>query len=107
MIQINSKLLFPSEIEDILIKVPGIKEVCVLGIPRKGSEDELPTAFVVKNGIFDVFEDKIHEAINHLDDYKQLSGGVFFFDSFPKSVSGKILRYKVKANCIEVLQNKK
>jgi acyl-CoA synthetase (AMP-forming)/AMP-acid ligase II len=105
VIQRNSKLIFPSEIEDIIAKVPGVKAVCVLGIKEEETCDELPTAFIEKDKDSEVTERIIHDAVKHMESDKQLIGGVFFIKAFPRSASGKILRYLLKLTGIEMVED--
>lgn len=106
VIHIKSKVVFPTEIEEILDRMAGVKASCVIGIPDIDSDDQLPTAFVVKDGSVEISEKEVHAAVCHLEEFKQLSGGVFFVDSFPKSVTGKVLRYKMKEIGIELMKEK-
>jgi 4-coumarate--CoA ligase len=106
VIQRNSKLIFPLEIEEVIEKVPGVKAVCVLGIKGEESNDELPTAFIEKEESSEVTEAIIHDAVKHLESDKQLIGGVFFIETLPRKANGKILRYFLKLTGIEMAKDR-
>lgn len=78
VIRKNSKICFPSEIEDIINKLSGVKASCVIGIPDADCQEELPTAFVIKSDTSEISEKNVHDAVQDLEQYKHLSGGVFF-----------------------------
>lgn len=85
----------PSELEDVIEKIAGVKDVCVVGVPDPQS-NELPTAMVLKDANCIVTEDQIHDSIKHLEDYKQLRGGVFFVDEIALTITGKVKRSEIK-----------
>lgn len=85
----------PSEIENTILKHPGVKQVCVVGVPDVVCAD-LPAALVVPNrtgdGV-DITEADVHDVVkSKLSDMKQLRGGVYFVDAIPMTPSGKLLR---------------
>lgn len=55
----------PSEIEDEILKHPGVTSTCVVGIPDIISTD-LPAAVVIKNGTVDVTEREILDIIKSI-----------------------------------------
>lgn len=66
----------PTEIESILLKHPGIKQVTVIGIPDPAST-ELPAAVIVKHDDVDVSADEVMEMV---------AGKSFFFLNPKESV---------------------
>lgn len=91
MIRCMQKILQPSELEDLIEKVPGVRDVCVVGVPVP-SLGKVPTAMVLKDENSIVTDAMIHDAIRHLEDFKQLRGGIFFVDEIALTVSGKYKR---------------
>lgn len=86
----------PNEIEMIIQQIRGVVMCCVVGIPNEVYGD-LPAAAVVKLPDSDVTEDDVKEAVaKKLSDFKHLRGGVYFVDSLPRTVSGKL-----KANVVK------
>lgn len=55
--------ILPSEIENVIMKHPGIRYACVVGVPDVDC-CQLPAAFIIKNGIVEVNPDDIHELVN-------------------------------------------
>jgi len=87
--------VFPREIETHLLKHPKVKEAVVLGHPDPIQGQEVKACIVPKNG--NVL------APNEIIDYCQEAFAVYkcpkivqFYETFPKSSTGKILRYKLK-----------
>ncbi|KAI0064691.1 amp dependent CoA ligase [Artomyces pyxidatus] len=103
MIKVRGYQVAPSELEGRLLTHPAVDDVCVVGVPDEFS-GEVPLAFVVleasaaKKATSNPEEaEKLKVAIaqvvaDHTVNYKQLVGGVVFFDSIPKNPSGKLLR---------------
>jgi 4-coumarate--CoA ligase len=87
----------PSEIENVIEKIDGVDFVSVVGIPHEivGS---LSAAVVKKKKGFEHLNVKVIEdfVASKLSYQKQLHGGVFFVDDFPKTPSGKIQKRFVR-----------
>lgn len=96
----------PLEIENILDRIPGVRISCVLGLPTE-SEDELPTALIIKDGSVAINENTVCDAVLELGEHKQLRGGVFFVDEFILSSTGKIIPYKMKQMAIKLRKGEK
>ncbi|CAO1400983.1 unnamed protein product [Diamesa hyperborea] len=85
----------PSEIENLIEKIPGIETVCVIGIPDLVAGD-LPAAFVTKTPQSNVTEQYILNLCEReLTDFKKLRGGVHFVDEIPLTPSGKVQKMKL------------
>lgn len=100
----RSNMISPSEIENALIACPEIASVCVVGISDTLSGD-LPAAVIVRNtnSNSSITEREIHEMIaTKFTDAKKLRGGVYFVDSLPTTMSGKVLRRDVKKFATEL-----
>ncbi|KAK9302837.1 hypothetical protein QLX08_005324 [Tetragonisca angustula] len=82
----------PSEIEEIIMSHPSVKDAAVLGKPDELS-GELPIALVVRQPGKIISEKEILDFTNgHLSPHKWLRGGVKFIEDIPKTPSGKIIR---------------
>ena len=90
MILVSGFNVFPNEVEDVLAKMPGIKEAAVIGVPD-GAAGEAPKAFVVRSDPALTVEAVRAYAKQHLTGYK-VPKFVEFRDDLPKSNVGKILR---------------
>jgi 4-coumarate--CoA ligase len=90
----------PAELEGILIGNEEVDDVAVIGIYDKDQATEVPRAYVVpKKGVQGTKEAEeriVKWLAGKVASHKRLRGGVRFIDEIPKSVSGKILRRKLK-----------
>jgi len=95
MILVSGFNVYPNEIEDVLIKMPGVREVAVIGVPDEHS-GEIAKAFIVKEKDAQLTaEAVILFARQHLTPYK-VPKYVEFRDALPKTNVGKILRRALK-----------
>lgn len=99
----------PSAIEDILHKnLKGISEVSAVGIPDERMGEEIAVVIVLKEGtskkeILEKFED--HRLnLKELSDY-ETPKRIFFFESLPKTSTGKIQRVEIKKQIGEKIKN--
>ena len=96
LIKVKGFQVPPAELEDLLMSHQDVLDVGVIGIPDERS-GEIPFAFIVKKPNSNLSEDVVHAFVNeHVVQYKQLSGGIKFVDSIPKTPSGKILRRNLR-----------
>lgn len=89
----------PTEVEQVLVTVPGVAASAVVGIPR-GSGAEVVTAVVVlEDGVsFDEEAARV-AAKEHLAEYKRPTAYVVW-EALPTSLIGKVLRRKVRDTLI-------
>ncbi|KXJ77102.1 hypothetical protein RP20_CCG008342 [Aedes albopictus] len=91
----------PTEIETVIMKIPGVVAVCVTGIPVPGND--LPVALVIKALGSEVTEEQIVQTVaDNMVDFKHLRGGAYFVNIFPMTPSGKILRRKCRDVAVEL-----
>lgn len=100
MIKSCGHQVHPTEIEEIVKKVPGVTEVCVVGL--KSGQNEKLVAVVQKSGKSCVSENNVKEALKDLESYKQLEK-VVFVEKLPRSSTGKVQRIFVKKLVEKVL----
>lgn len=94
MILISGFNVYPNEIEDVLAKLPGVREVAIIGVPDEHS-GEAVKAFIVKNDASLTAETITKYAREHLTPYK-VPKYIEFRDTLPKTNVGKILRRALK-----------
>jgi hypothetical protein len=91
----------PAEIETILKQHNQIADAAVAGVYRSDGVTEVPRAYVVRNtgsGAPRLTAEAVyHFARPRLASYKALDGGVVFVDHIPRTASGKVQRFKLKA----------
>lgn len=90
MILVSGFNVYPNEIEDVIVKLPGVKEAAVVGIVDNSS-GEVPKAFIVKDDPNLTADEIIRFARKHLTAYK-VPKYIVFVDELPKTYVGKILR---------------
>lgn len=90
MILVSGFNVYPNEIEDVLAKLPGVREVAVVSVSDEGS-GETPKAFIVRDNEALTAADVIKYCREHLTSYK-IPKYVEFVDELPKTNVGKILR---------------
>ncbi|GLS20062.1 long-chain-fatty-acid--CoA ligase [Labrys miyagiensis] len=90
MILVSGFNVFPNEVEDVLVKMPGVKEAAVVGVPD-GAAGEAPKAFIVRTDATLTAEAVRAYCRQHLTGYK-VPKFVEFREDLPKSNVGKILR---------------
>lgn len=94
VIVVSGFKVWPNEIEDVLMLLPGVKEVGVIGVPDEKS-GEVVKAYLVKKDPALTTEAVLAHCHANLTGYK-VPKQVEFRDKLPKSPIGKILRRKLK-----------
>ena len=94
MILVSGFNVYPTEIEDVVAKHPGVLEAAVIGVPDEHSS-EVPKLFVVKKDPA-LNEEQIHAYCKeNLTGYKRPKL-IEFRDELPKTNVGKVLRRALK-----------
>ncbi|CAH2093684.1 unnamed protein product [Euphydryas editha] len=95
LIKYRNSHVIPSEIEEVISKLPGVREVCVVGVPHE-ADGERPAACVVRDTNSAVTAQEIRDLVaSKLSKNKELRGGVVFVDSLPRTSTGKVVRKKL------------
>lgn len=91
----NDTLFYPSQIEEQIYRLPGVKEVCVVGL--KETEDSyFPAAVIVKSERSSLTDlDVMMSVIKEMDDCNKLRGGVYFVDHIPLNRNGSCCKKTV------------
>lgn len=83
--------IYPREIEEVINKHRGVKEIAVIGIPNE-KWGEAVIAYIVPNGVEEVKEEDVFALCeNELARFKKPKE-IFIIDELPKSSYGKILK---------------
>jgi long-chain acyl-CoA synthetase len=91
MINVGGEKVFPSEVEDMMLAHPKIKDLVVVGIPD-GLKGEAPKAFIqLKEGVNATEEEIRSFCRSNMAPYK-VPVAVQFIDEIPRAASGKALR---------------
>jgi len=94
MILVSGFKVFPNEVEDVIARHPGVREVAVVGVPDERS-GEVPKLFVVKKDPALTAEDLTAFCRENLTGYKR-PRYIEFRTELPKSNVGKILRRELR-----------
>ncbi|XP_044743686.1 4-coumarate--CoA ligase-like [Chrysoperla carnea] len=98
LIKVKGNQVSPSELEALMLELPGVADVAVVGIPDELA-GELPRAFVVRRpGVNPPLTEKdiidyVHPKVVN---YKRIKGGIHFIDAIPRNAAGKIIRNELK-----------
>ncbi|XP_046664732.1 4-coumarate--CoA ligase-like [Homalodisca vitripennis] len=105
LIKVKGNQVSPTELESIIMQMPGVADCAVVGIPDILS-GEIPRAFVVLRPGHHLTESEVCSFLEpKVAPYKKLAGGVRFLDVIPRNPAGKVLRDELKvfgANIEEV-----
>jgi long-chain acyl-CoA synthetase len=94
MIVVSGFKVFPNEVEDVVARLPGVREVAAVGAPDERA-GEVVALFVVKKDPALTEADIMRHCEQSLTGYK-LPRHIYFRDDLPKSNVGKILRRELR-----------
>ncbi|XP_058452878.1 uncharacterized protein LOC131431280 [Malaya genurostris] len=107
IIKYKNYQISPSELEAIIEKIDGVKQVCVCGVTVADQSTDLPTAMIVRQPGSTLTEKQVIAIVDgQVSDHKKLRGGVYFVQHLPTSAAGKILRRAVKQLILDNQVNK-
>ncbi|MDD4797160.1 MAG: AMP-binding protein [Eubacteriales bacterium] len=94
--------IYPKEIEDFIYTHAKVSDVQVIGVPDKQYGEEIMACVVLKAGQ-EATEQEIKDFVSsHMAKHKT-PRYVAFVDSFPMNAAGKILKYKMREQAVELL----
>ncbi len=96
MILVSGFNVYPNEIENVIARIPGVKEVAVIGVADENT-GEAVKAFIVKDDPDLTPAMIIKQTREHLTPYK-VPKQISFVGELPKSNVGKILRRALREN---------
>jgi fatty-acyl-CoA synthase len=97
--------IYPREIEEFIHTMPGVKDVQVVGVPDE-KYGEIVGAFVILDEGSQLVEEDIRDyAVTKIARYK-VPKHVFIVDEFPLTASGKIQKFKLREQAVELLEGK-
>jgi fatty-acyl-CoA synthase len=97
--------IYPREVENFLLSMPGIQEVQVAGIPSEKYGEEVGAFIIPKQGENLQEEDIIKFCKEGISAFK-VPRYVFFVDSYPLSAIGKVQKFKLREIGVKILQEK-
>ncbi|MDL2317633.1 AMP-binding protein [Eubacteriales bacterium OttesenSCG-928-A19] len=94
--------IYPKEIEDFLYTHDKVKDVQVIGVPDKQYGEEIMACVILKEGA-ESDEDEMRDYVrDHMAKHKT-PRYVRFVDEFPMNAAGKILKYRMVEEAVELL----
>jgi fatty-acyl-CoA synthase len=97
--------IYPLEIENFLLAVPGVLDAQVVGAPdeRLG---EIVVAFVKQREGFELSEQGIRDhTVKHMARFK-VPKYVFFVDEYPETTSKKVQKFKLREMAVELVKGR-
>jgi len=95
MIVTGGENVYPTEVENVLVKHPAISEATVVGVPDARWGEAVKAVVVLKPGHSAAADDIIAFARAYLAGYK-LPKSIDFVESVPRNALGKVLRREVR-----------
>jgi fatty-acyl-CoA synthase len=96
--------IYPREIEEFIHTMDGVRDVQVVGIPDE-KYGEIIGAFIIKEEEAHLAPEDVRDyAVNKIARYK-VPKYVFFVKEFPLTASGKIMKFKLREQAIELLKS--
>ena len=96
IIKTRGEKVSPVEIENVIYKIPGIKEVAVIGFPDEIIGESI-TAFVTTYSNYQLKEKDVQkECMSKLENF-MVPQRIIFLDEMPKSSNGKIDKKSLKS----------
>jgi acyl-CoA synthetase (AMP-forming)/AMP-acid ligase II len=83
--------IYPAEIEDVLHRLPEVRDVAVFGVPDAAWGERVHAAIQPSPGADCRAEDVVGFARRHLADFK-VPRDISFHDDFPRDAAGKVLK---------------
>jgi long-chain acyl-CoA synthetase len=103
MILVSGFNVYPNEVEDVIARLEGVKEVAIVGIADEGS-GEVVKAYIVKEDPNLTENDVLRYCHKNLTGYK-IPKFVEFTQELPKSNVGKILRRALRNGTVPKVEN--
>jgi fatty-acyl-CoA synthase len=91
MIVSGGENVFPGEVEDLLARVPGVKEVAVIGVPDEEFGQRLRGFVVPEDGVTLSEADLKEHVRRNLARYK-VPRDIVLVDELPRNATGKVLK---------------
>jgi fatty-acyl-CoA synthase len=93
--------IYPKEIEELLYTHPKVLDVQVVGVPSKQYGEEVLAVVIPREGA-DISEQEIKDFVKAKMSRHKVPSYVRFVKSFPVTASGKIQKYKLREEAVEI-----
>ncbi|KAL9097082.1 MAG: hypothetical protein Q9163_006387 [Psora crenata] len=96
--------IHPLEVENCLLAHPQVQEASVVGLPDE-RYGEVVAAFVIRQAGSDITEQRLRSWVETRLSHHLVPKYVFWTDNYPKTASGKVQKFKLKEEGIQLLRN--
>lgn len=95
--------IYPKEIEECLYTCDKVSDVQVIGVPSEAYGEEVMACVILKEGE-EMTEEEVKEFVGVRMAKHKVPRYVRFVDSFPTNAAGKIQKFKMREEAIEILK---
>jgi len=95
--------IYPKEIEDFIYTHPRVRDVQIVGVPDKQYGEEIMAWVILKDGETMTEEELRDYVRRHMAKHKT-PRYVVFVKEFPMNAAGKVLKYKMREQAVEMLK---
>lgn len=95
--------IYPKEIEECLYTCDKVSDVQVIGVPSEAYGEEVMACVILKEGE-EMTEEEVKEFVGAKMAKHKVPRYVRFVDSFPTNAAGKIQKFKMREEAIEILK---
>lgn len=95
--------IYPKELEEFLYTCDKIRDVQVIGVPSKAYGEEIMACIILKEGEV-MTEQEVKDLVKANMARHKVPSYVRFVSEFPMNAAGKILKFKMREEAIEVLK---
>lgn len=95
--------IYPKELEDFLYTHPDVQDVQVIGVPSKQYGEEIMACVILKEGRA-LTEEQVQEYFRSRMSRHKVPRYVRFMQAFPMTASGKIQKFVLREQAIELLK---
>lgn len=95
--------IYPKEIEECLYTCDKVSDVQVVGVPSEAYGEEVMACVILKEGE-EMTEEEVKEFVGARMAKHKVPRYVRFVDSFPTNAAGKIQKFKMREEAIEILK---
>ncbi|MDR2039487.1 MAG: AMP-binding protein [Bacteroidales bacterium] len=95
--------IYPREIEDFLYKMPGVKDVQVVGVASPKYGEEVGAFIINQDGVM-LTEEEVKDYCRGQIARHKIPKYIFFINGFPLTGSGKIQKYKLREMALDLLK---
>lgn len=88
--------VYPSQVEDAIRSMPGVKDVAVVGLPKGDETEEVTAALIMDEGAPLISLDQVREWAERSISHYALPRQIAFISTMPRNQLGKVMRRKVR-----------